>query len=665
MSLQRALKLDRGALYADVYEVREQLGAGGTGTVYRARHVLLEQERALKILHPAVQGESTLQNRLRLEASVFGRLKGEPSLVMPFDMGFDASTRTHFLAMELLEGCDLATWVREYGPLDAGAILELMRQVARGIDAAHGYVTPQGVKAPIVHRDLTPTNLFLVRPQQGVKQAKILDFGLAEMLDGSVQRHGQRSGTPLYRSYEQERGLRVGPQTDVWALGLVVYYALTGTPYWESRTAAELHEEVTVRPLERPSVRLSRRFDRVDLPASFDDWLLCCLSRLPSRRFASAGEATDELELSLSGVPLDRPLVGSRRGSVQTARELPAVIPSEWQRSRTVSRVEPERVAPSPPRNAALQQYVTEVHPMLKEAVRLADDLMTAAGHYLAFAPNSRATLNKQLQGVKQAVDAYNEAARRLRSPIGHGPFAAGLEGASALELGAVMDEVWPALLGLPSSCEPATALGPEATDAVADYCVHSTHWQTQRVGLHASLEVAKRALMQAEEFVEQQWTQLSVDLESASAAIASARSLMADYNACAQALGGAIVKWIETIHRASMRGEAKGLSAAAWSLAPPIEAMNESYVRLEERSLELRARLLTAGVIEGRRWADSLKTVQAYQWYRVRPQLNAVLVHLIRLIVTDDPRTLPLLRADRPAWERLRQLLARSASAS
>ncbi len=662
--MQRALKLDRGSLYADVYEVREQLGAGGTGTVYRARHVLLEQERALKILHPTRQVDSTLQGRLRLEASVFGRLKGEPSLVMPFDMGFDAPTGTHFLAMELLEGCDLARWVREHGPLDVRATLELMRQVARGIDAAHGYVTPEGVKAPIVHRDLTPSNLFLVRPQQRVKQVKILDFGLADMLDGTTRRHGQRSGTPLYRSYEQEQGLRVVPQTDVWALGLVVYHALTGTAYWESRSAAELHEEVTLLPLERPSVKLRRRFDRVELPASFDDWLLCCLSRLPGRRFASAGEAMDELELSLSGAPSDRPLVWSRTGSARAAPELAALIPSEWQRSRTVSRVEPERAPSVLPLGAALQQYVTEVHPMLKQAVRLADDLMTTAGHYLAFAPDSRATLSKQLEGVRQAAQAYDQAVSRLRTPIGHGAFAGGLEGALALELGAVMDEVWPALLGLPPTSEPVVSSGGEPLDAVAEYCVHSTHWQTQRVGLHAALEVAKRALMRAEDFVEQQWTQQPGAAESASTWVASARSLMADYHARAQALGVAVVEWVEVIHRASLHGEQSGLMDAAWRLAQPIEAMNESYVRLEERSLELRVRLLTGGVLEGQRWAESLRTVQTYQWYRVRPQLNAVLVHLIRLIVSDDPRTLTLLRADRPAWERLRQLLARSAVA-
>lgn len=658
--MQRALKLERDGLYAGVYEVRGQLGAGGTGTVYRARHVLLEQERALKVLHPQQQADSALQGRLRLEASVFGRLKGEPTLVMPFDMGFDALTQTHFLAMELLEGRDLTSWVRERGPLTVEVVLEVMRQVARGIDAAHGYVTSEGARAPIVHRDLTPSNLFLIRPQHGVKQVKILDFGLADMLDGSKQGQRQRSGTPLYRSYEQEQGLPAGPPTDIWALGLVVYFALTGTTYWESRTAAQLHDEVTVNPLEPPRAKLERRFERMELPEPFDAWLLRCLSRLPGRRFGSAGEALDELELCLASAPRGTPLVWSASDS-RRGQERAIALPSEWLRSRTVSRAEPEHFEPPPDASTALQQYVTEVHPVLKHAVRLADDLMTAAGHYLAFVPATRAILDKQLQGVRQAAQAYELAAQRLRQPIGIGAFAAGLEGATALELGPVMDEVWPALLGLPLPCQPTIAAA-EALDVLAAYSVYSAHWQTQRVGLHAALEVAKRALQRAEEFVEQQCSEPSQAPESALAAIDAARSLVQGYVASARTLGGAIAAFIEAIERASMNTQMDGLSAAAWRLAQPIEVMNESYVRLEERSLELCVRISRAGGAEGRRWADGLKAVQSYQWYRVRPQLNAVLVHLIRLILSEEPRTLPLLCAERPAWERLRRLLMRAA---
>src|SRR5690606_27052023 len=145
------------------------------------------------------------------------------------------------------------------------------------------------------------------------------------------------------------------------------------------------------------------------------------------------------------------------------------------------------------------------------------------------------------------------QAVSRLRTPIGHVAFAGGLEGGLALEIGPVMDEEWPPLLRLPTTSEPDVSAADEPLDAVAEYYVHSTHWQTQRVGLNAALEVAKRALMRAEAFVEQQWTQQPGAAESASTWVASARSLMADYHARAQALGVAVVEWVEVIHRASL----------------------------------------------------------------------------------------------------------------
>lgn len=660
-----ALSLDLGALYCGVYEIGERLGAGGTGTVFRARHVVLQQERALKVLHRRASDAERTLGRLQLEASVFGRLKGEPSLVMPLDVGFDQATDSHFLAMELLVGCDLATWVHERGPLDVRTALAALRQVSRGVDAAHRYVNARGVKTPIVHRDLTPTNVFLVQSQQQIAGVKILDFGLAEILEEPSRKHGRRSGTPLYRSYEQAMGLEIVPQTDIWGLGLLAYFALVGGPYWLSRSASELHEETTARPLERPSVRLRQQFADVRLPVAFDDWLLRCLHRLPARRFPSAGEAIDELELCLRGAGLDfrRCVVSAQPAQASLAVSANQVVGS----SRTVSRLEDEPTDAPPSSRAASREYLCAVHPLLKAVVRLADDLMTASGHYLAFAPASSAVLAQQLAGVDHSVQLFNAASRRIRGPIGGASFAGGIDSVDPSGVGRVLCQALSAVLALPvgyASPEAADAAHP---DPLVRYSAQAAHWQTERVRLQARVEMAKRALDRAERHIEAQFTNDTFTCGERAQAAQVAERLIGDYVSSMRQLGEAIEAWL-CLSRVAPRGgesnsaDARALREEAWQLASPIEAMNNSFVLMEERSLELRVKLLGSEAPGHGLLAEACSEVEAFQWYEVRPQLNGLLVNVIQLLTTESPAPVAgLVAADRPGWEKLRRLLARA----
>jgi serine/threonine protein kinase len=304
------LRLAPGETFAGVYQVVSLIGDGGMGIVYRARHILLEQERALKIMKPHVATDEAAIASFRLEAAVFGRVQSD-HIVRPLDVGFDEATQTHYLAMDLLEGATLEALVQRGGPMAPLRALHLLRQMALGLDAAHGCVDLDGRRSPIVHRDLKPANVFVTTARDGSDLVKILDFGLAKVLRDSGDLSVDLKGTYPYMACEQAKGERIWPQTDIWALGLIAFYVLTGCRYWRKAVPAELLVEIIQLPLEAASVRLRERYPQARIPEPFDRWLARCLDRTPTERFPSAGVAVEALgnALARAGIELDRPWV--------------------------------------------------------------------------------------------------------------------------------------------------------------------------------------------------------------------------------------------------------------------------------------------------------------------------------------------------------------------
>jgi eukaryotic-like serine/threonine-protein kinase len=289
--------LEPGQIFAARYRVKRRIGEGGMGAIFEAEHTATERRVALKLLFPHIVSVASSLEKFALEAKVSARVDS-PYIVEVLDAGFDEATGSPFLVMELLEGETLAALVRERGPLPADEALPLLEQVAAGLDAAHGY-KENGAARPIVHRDLKPENLFLAR-EHGAVTAKILDYGIAKVLGESANVSQEVRGTPLYMAFEQVTASALSPQTDVWAFGLIAYYALTGTHYWRSATreAANVHSlfaEILTLELVTPSVRLAEQGIDLRLPPAFDGWLLECIQRDPARRFASAGLAIQAL----------------------------------------------------------------------------------------------------------------------------------------------------------------------------------------------------------------------------------------------------------------------------------------------------------------------------------------------------------------------------------
>jgi hypothetical protein len=282
------------------YEILRELGRGGMGVVYLARQEGLDRAVALKmILHGGHAGADEL-GRFRAEAQAIARLK-HPNIVQVYAVG--AHDGLPYFAMEYCGGDSLARAFAERRPSPRDAA-DLVARLARGVGAAHA--------SGIVHRDLKPGNVLLA--DGGTP--KITDFGLAKQLgdDSGLTRSGTVLGTPSYMAPEQAAGdtHAVGPAADVWALGAILYEALTGRPPFGGATAAETLDHVRHREPVPP-----RRFDPSLVP-DLEAVALKCLEKDPAARYARATDLADDLERWLRG----EPVAAHRRGFLYWAGKL-------------------------------------------------------------------------------------------------------------------------------------------------------------------------------------------------------------------------------------------------------------------------------------------------------------------------------------------------------
>jgi eukaryotic-like serine/threonine-protein kinase len=297
--------LQPNQVFAGRYRIVRHVANSGTGALFEAEHVIAGARVALDLLAPGLVQRSSERRLFELEAMVALRLDSE-HIVKVYDAGLDDVTGSPFLATELLVGETLAERVERSGPLPPADALALLRAVARGLDAAHRYHTNEGVAQPIVHGDLRPENLLLATRRNGTSLVKILDLGITKRFSARTEVSREKRGTPFYFAFEQAAGGALSPQTDIWAFGLITYFALTARCYWPAATAPTfdsqaLFAEIVSLPLALPSRRLRQEGSPIVLPVAFDRWLLRCIDRKPICRFASAGEAVEALERALGG----------------------------------------------------------------------------------------------------------------------------------------------------------------------------------------------------------------------------------------------------------------------------------------------------------------------------------------------------------------------------
>jgi eukaryotic-like serine/threonine-protein kinase len=373
--------VDSGTVIDDRYEVLSRIGTGGMGDVYLARDRLLGRKVALKLLHHRFAEDQEFVERFRREASSAASLS-HPNVVSIFDRGeWDG---TYYIAMEYLPGRTLKAVVREDGPLDSAAAIDVVIQILQAARFAH--------RRGVIHRDIKPHNVIL--DEEG--RAKVTDFGIARAGASDMTLTGSIMGTAQYLSPEQAQGHAVSAASDIYAVGIVLYELLTGAVPFDGETAVTIAlkqiSAVPPPPSARGAVAASAAAEdrpaggagaaprpRPPIPPALDAIVLRALAKDPAERFADA----DEFIAALEYVRRTLPSAGPRAAAAA-----------------------PFGNGPAGPATAHTAVHAT---PLLPPAVRAGPDGYSAAAAY------SAAEETAAVRYAAEGEDPQGDARRRRR----------------------------------------------------------------------------------------------------------------------------------------------------------------------------------------------------------------------------------------------------------
>jgi len=282
-----------GTVVADRYLITDKIGEGGMGRVYLARHVRLPQNVAVKVLHPWLVRDPSVVTRFRREAVNASQIENE-HVARVFDHG-ELGDGLLYIAMEFAEGKPLGEIIARNGPLPIGRAIEITRQVADALAAAHERPTP------IVHRDLKPDNILLGVRRDGSDRVKVVDFGIAEAMSGGgpkLTQQGLVIGTPEYMSPEQLSASSLDWRSDIYSLALVTFYLLTGRLPFVGESP---HEAALMRLRDRPKT-LAEVTNDGTWPPALQAVIDKALARTPAERYDTAPEFAHALADAV-GVP--------------------------------------------------------------------------------------------------------------------------------------------------------------------------------------------------------------------------------------------------------------------------------------------------------------------------------------------------------------------------
>ena len=279
------------------YTLEGKLGEGGMGVVYRASHAMLRRPTAIKMLRPEMAGEETLR-RFEREVQLTASLS-HPSTVAIFDYG-RTPQGVFYYAMEYLDGLNLEQLVRADGPQPPARVVHILRQVCGALAEAHD--------VGLIHRDVKPANIILSERGGMPDVAKVVDFGLVKSfetagspVDIEVTSANVLVGTPLYMSPEAIGGdAALDGRSDLYALGAVGYFLLTGTPVFSAKSLVEVFAHHLHAPPDPPSVRTGDQ-----IPEDLERLILRCLAKRPEERYDSARALQHALDLCAARSPWD------------------------------------------------------------------------------------------------------------------------------------------------------------------------------------------------------------------------------------------------------------------------------------------------------------------------------------------------------------------------
>jgi eukaryotic-like serine/threonine-protein kinase len=260
------------------YRVSEKIGQGGMGVIYKATFPRSARPVAIKLL-PTERASAEQRQRFRREARLTSLLR-HPNTVSVFDFGKTRDGALYYV-MEYLDGSDLQTLVESEGPQSPARVANMLAELAAALGEVH--------ELGLIHGDVKPANVVCCTSEDGADRIKVLDFGLARevghgMNDSWAADSQEVLGTPLYLAPEALLDpRRVDARTDLYALGAVGYFLLTGTPPFSGKTALEVFTQHLHTEPVPPSVRLD-----AEIPAELESLILSCLAKAPEARPASA-----------------------------------------------------------------------------------------------------------------------------------------------------------------------------------------------------------------------------------------------------------------------------------------------------------------------------------------------------------------------------------------
>jgi hypothetical protein len=292
---RRVEKAQRAIKQLGQYTLEEKVGSGGMGSVYRARHAFLRRPTAVKMLNADNVAQGAIA-RFEREVQLTSRLN-HPNTIAVYDFG-RTPEGVFYYAMEYLEGINLEDLVKNFGPLPEGRVIAILQQVCGSLAEAH--------EIGLIHRDVKPANIILTARAGIPDFVKVLDFGLVKAVDAEEEAKLTQAnvtlGTPFYMSPEAvERPETVTALSDVYAIGAVGYFLLTGTPVFNGRTVMDVCMKHVRAAPDPPSKRAGRA-----LTPGLEALILRCLAKDPRNRPPGAGALAEELGRCQPGEPWTR-----------------------------------------------------------------------------------------------------------------------------------------------------------------------------------------------------------------------------------------------------------------------------------------------------------------------------------------------------------------------
>ncbi|MCX6570460.1 MAG: protein kinase [Candidatus Aminicenantes bacterium] len=292
-----------GIVFAERYEVLEELGKGGMGVVYRVRDKKLDEEMALKVLKPEIAAQRETVERFMNELK-FARRIAHRNVCKMYDL--NEGEKILFITMEYVKGQDLKSLIRERGKFTEKAALDTAKQVCEGLAEAHAL--------GVIHRDLKPQNIMM--DEKGT--AKVMDFGIARSIEApGMTQTGMMIGTPDYISPEQAEGEKADQRSDIYSLGTILYEMVTGNVPFRGDTALSVaikHKTQAPHDPRKLNPQLTEDMGRL---------ILKCMEKDPGRRYQTAKEVLADLDRIEKGLPIEAAAAPKKKREIWWRKILP------------------------------------------------------------------------------------------------------------------------------------------------------------------------------------------------------------------------------------------------------------------------------------------------------------------------------------------------------